>query len=101
MLNCLVTVLAYNVFLTGKSTSDTSTLGDLGVVPNGTVQLELHSSDPVNHPIKLFRPRQEYHMPDVITVRIHIGLSDTVVDCCTIVNWMNTAIILCVHANII
>jgi len=50
------------------------TLGDLGVVPNGTIQLQLQSTDPVNHPLQLIRPIQEYHMPDVITVRIHIGL---------------------------
>jgi len=34
------------------------------------VQLELQSTDPVNTPIKTYRPKQEYHMPDVITVRI-------------------------------
>ena len=50
------------------------TLGDLGVVLNGTIQLQLQSTDPINHPLQLIRPRQEYHMPDVITVRIHIGL---------------------------
>ena len=50
------------------------TLGDLGVVPNGTIQLQLQSVEPANHPLQLIRPRQEYHMPDVITVRIHIGL---------------------------
>ncbi len=49
------------------------TLGDLGVGPNGTVQLEIQSSDPVNHPIKPVQKRQEYHMPDVITVRVQTG----------------------------
>ena len=49
-------------------------LGDLGVVPNGTIQLQLQSADPGTHPLQLIRPRQEYLMPDVITVRIHIGL---------------------------
>lgn len=49
------------------------TLQDLGVGPNGTVQLEMQSADPVNTPIKAFRPRQEYVMPDVITVRVETG----------------------------
>ncbi|RUS86012.1 hypothetical protein EGW08_006224 [Elysia chlorotica] len=54
----------------GKGMSDSTTLADLGVGPNGTVQLELQSADPVNNPLKPYRPRQEYHMPDVITVRV-------------------------------
>ncbi|XP_071082848.1 IQ motif and ubiquitin-like domain-containing protein isoform X1 [Haliotis cracherodii] len=54
----------------GKGISEKSTLADLGVGPNGTVQLEMQSADPVNTPIKSYRPRQEYHMPDVITVRV-------------------------------
>lgn len=54
----------------GKTMPDTTTLADLGVGPNGTIQLELQSADPVNTPIKAYRPRQEYHMPDVITVRV-------------------------------
>ncbi|GFO15604.1 Iq and ubiquitin-like domain-containing protein [Plakobranchus ocellatus] len=54
----------------GKGMSDSTTLADLGVGPNGTVQLELQSADPVNNPLKSYRPRQEYHMPDVITVRV-------------------------------
>ena len=49
------------------------TLADLGVGPNGTVQLEMQSADPINTPIKAFRPRQEYVMPDVITVRVETG----------------------------
>ena len=52
---------------------DNTTLADLGVGPNGTVQLELQSADPVNMPIKAYRPRHEYHMPDVITVRVQAG----------------------------
>lgn len=52
---------------------DNTTLADLGVGPNGTVQLEMQSADPVNTPIKTYRPRQEYHMPDVITVRVQTG----------------------------
>ncbi|XP_076078527.1 IQ motif and ubiquitin-like domain-containing protein isoform X3 [Mytilus galloprovincialis] len=54
----------------GKQANDSLTLADLGVGPNGTIQLELQSTDPVNTPIKTYRPKQEYHMPDVITVRI-------------------------------
>ena len=57
----------------GKTMSDSMTLADLGVGPNGTIQLELQSADPVNTPIKAYRPRQEYHMPDVITVRVQAG----------------------------
>ena len=57
----------------GKGMSDTITLADLGVGPNGTVQLEMQSADPVNTPLKSYRPRQEYHMPDVITVRVQTG----------------------------
>lgn len=52
---------------------DITTLADLGVGPNGTIQLEMQSADPVNTPIKTYRPRQEYHMPDVITVRVQTG----------------------------
>ena len=55
--------------------TDATTLADLGVGPNGTIQLELQSADPVNTPIKSYRPRQEYHMPDVITVRVQAGKS--------------------------
>ncbi|KAK0051920.1 IQ and ubiquitin-like domain-containing protein [Biomphalaria pfeifferi] len=54
----------------GKTVPDTTTLADLGVGPNGTIQLEILSADPVNTPLKQYRPRQEYHMPDVITVRV-------------------------------
>lgn len=59
----------------GKTMTDQTTLADLGVGPNGTIQLELQSADPVNTPIKAYRPRQEYHMPDVITVRVQTGKS--------------------------
>lgn len=63
------------VMCAGKGISEKSTLADLGVGPNGTVQLEMQSADPVNTPIKSYRPRQEYHMPDVITVRVQGGQS--------------------------
>ena len=66
--------LLYFQFLpSGKTVTDTTTLADLGVGPNGTIQLEMQSADPVNTPIKAYRPRQEYHMPDVITVRVQTG----------------------------
>lgn len=46
------------------------TLIDLGVLPNGTVELQVHSADPSNNPIEHFKPQQDYQMPDVITVRV-------------------------------
>jgi len=55
---------------TGQTLDGERCLGDLGVGPNSTVQLEIQSADAINHPIKPFKPRQEYHMPDVITVRV-------------------------------
>ena len=58
---------------TGKNMDNKLTLMELGVGPNGTIQLEMQSADPVNTPIKAIRPRQEYHMPDVITVRVASG----------------------------
>ena len=57
----------------GNKLDNSSTVSDLGVGPNGTIQLELQSSDPVNQPIKILKPRQEYTMPDVITVRVVNG----------------------------
>jgi len=38
-----------------------------------TLLLELHSKDPVNQPLRPYRPRQDISMPDVITVRIDEG----------------------------
>lgn len=57
----------------GRAIEDTATLADLGVGPNGTVQIEIQSSDPVNNPIRSYRLHQEYQMPDVITVRVQTG----------------------------
>ncbi|KAH9490582.1 hypothetical protein Btru_033588 [Bulinus truncatus] len=54
----------------GKTMSDSTTLAQLGVGPNGTIQLEIQSADPLNTPLKQYRSHQEYHMPDVITVRV-------------------------------
>ncbi len=59
--------------IAGKITQDDSTLGDLGVEPNGTVQLEIQSADPINQPIRPVQKRTEYHMPDVITVKVQKG----------------------------
>lgn len=67
----------------GKPMSDSTRLADLGVGPNGTVQLELQSADPVNNPIRSFRSRPDYQMPDVITVRVQTdegGAKDVVVE---------------------
>ncbi|XP_030621203.1 IQ and ubiquitin-like domain-containing protein [Chanos chanos] len=57
----------------GESVEDNQTLVDLGVQPHGTVQLEMRSSDPENHPIRPIKPQQECIMPDVITVRVPTG----------------------------
>jgi len=65
--------ICIRVSFVGKKIPDDSTLVDLGVHPNGTIQIQLHSNDPINHPIQAFGPQQEYHMPDVITVRISTG----------------------------
>ncbi|XP_067933394.1 IQ motif and ubiquitin-like domain-containing protein, partial [Watersipora subatra] len=54
----------------GANVENEKTLAELGVGPNGTVQLEMQSADPINTPIKAFRPKQKYVMPDVITVRV-------------------------------
>jgi hypothetical protein len=48
-------------------------LKDLGVEANGIVQLELLSLDAVNHPIKPYKPKEEFFFsPDVITVRVDL-----------------------------
>ncbi|KAJ8387714.1 hypothetical protein AAFF_G00151450 [Aldrovandia affinis] len=54
----------------GSAVTDTDTLVDLGVQPQGTVQLEMSSIDPENHPIRPIKLQTEYNMPDVITVRV-------------------------------
>ncbi|PVD24356.1 hypothetical protein C0Q70_14837, partial [Pomacea canaliculata] len=53
----------------GRAIEDTATLADLGVGPNGTVQIEIQSSDPVNNPIRSYRLHQEYQMPDIIILQ--------------------------------
>ncbi|CAB1323482.1 unnamed protein product [Coregonus sp. 'balchen'] len=58
------------ISLSGRMVEDHRTLIELGVQPHGTIQLEMTSSDPENHPIRPVKPQQDYNMPDVITVRV-------------------------------
>ncbi|KAL0968081.1 hypothetical protein UPYG_G00262140 [Umbra pygmaea] len=58
------------VFLSGKMVEDHWSLMDLGLQPHSTIQLEMTSSDPDKHPIRLMKPLQDYNMPDVLTVRV-------------------------------
>jgi hypothetical protein len=58
----------------GRNITNLTNLADLGVGPNGTIQLELTSVDPISSPLKQYRPRQEYHMPDVISVKVQGGM---------------------------
>ncbi|CAH2278169.1 IQ and ubiquitin-like domain-containing [Pelobates cultripes] len=57
----------------GRVVEDVETLMGLGVIPHGTIQLEIMSLDPENHPLKAMKLQQEYSMPDVITVRVPTG----------------------------
>ena len=61
------------MFFTGINQTDHLTLAHLGVGPNATIQLEMKSANPEQVPLLAFKPRQEYHMPDVITVRVDGG----------------------------
>ncbi|KAJ8261845.1 hypothetical protein GJAV_G00159120 [Gymnothorax javanicus] len=61
------------VSLDGGAVTDRDTLVDLGVQPHGTIQLEMSSIDPENHPIRVVKPQTGYNMPDVITVRVQAG----------------------------
>ena len=63
----------FHVSPSGSSIKDDMSLVDLGVGPNGAVQLEISSADPVSAPIKPPKPKPEYVMPDVITVRVERG----------------------------
>ncbi|KAJ8269144.1 hypothetical protein COCON_G00117510 [Conger conger] len=67
------------VSLDGSVVTDRDTLVDLGVQPHGTIQLEMSSIDPENHPIRPVKLQTEYNMPDVITVRVQAG-TDTYQD---------------------
>lgn len=46
---------------------------DLGVTPNGTVQLDVVSNDPDKAPLKPKMDKQELSSSDVITVRLVKG----------------------------
>ncbi|KAL8620604.1 hypothetical protein ACOMHN_017885 [Nucella lapillus] len=54
----------------GIVVDESTTLDDIGVKPNGTVQLEVVSEDPVSYPLGHIKPEQNDQMPDVITVRL-------------------------------
>ncbi|XP_071807363.1 IQ motif and ubiquitin-like domain-containing protein [Asterias amurensis] len=54
----------------GSNVKDGLTLHDLGVGPNGAVQMEISSADPVTNPLKSLKPKPSYIMPDVITVKV-------------------------------
>ncbi|XP_022103936.1 IQ and ubiquitin-like domain-containing protein [Acanthaster planci] len=54
----------------GSNVKDELTLHDLGVGPNGAVQMEISSADPENNPLKALKPKPSYIMPDVITVKV-------------------------------
>ena len=51
---------------------DSLKLSDLGVEPNGIIQLKIASADPTNHPLKSYEPKEKYNSPDVITVHINL-----------------------------
>ncbi|KAJ7997673.1 hypothetical protein DPEC_G00214580 [Dallia pectoralis] len=58
------------ISLSGGVVEDHRNLMELGVLPHSTIQLEMTSSDPDNHPIRPMKPQQDYNMPDVLTVRV-------------------------------
>ncbi|KAG9467602.1 hypothetical protein GDO78_014633 [Eleutherodactylus coqui] len=61
------------IMFEGRIVEDSETLVDLGIRPHGMIQLEMHSMDPENYPIKAMKLQHEYSMPDVITVRVQTG----------------------------
>ncbi len=76
------------MFLLDKILDNQLNLSQIEVEPNTTVSmgllifnfsfnkiffLELHSKDPINEPLRPYKPRQDISMPDVITVRIDEG----------------------------
>ncbi|XP_053320863.1 IQ and ubiquitin-like domain-containing protein [Spea bombifrons] len=61
------------IMFEGRVVQDQETLVDLGVIPHGTIQLEMLSLDPATYPMKAVKLQQEYSMPDVITVRVQTG----------------------------
>jgi len=66
-----------HVLFDGRLLSNDVTLASLGVGPNGTIQLELQSTDPGSHPLPAYKPRDaNYVMPDVITVKVETTNGD-------------------------
>ncbi|XP_068132480.1 IQ motif and ubiquitin-like domain-containing protein isoform X2 [Hyperolius riggenbachi] len=61
------------IMFEGRMVEDYETFMDLGITPHGTIQLDMHSLDPENYPIKTMKFQHEYSMPDVITVRVQTG----------------------------
>ncbi|XP_066447946.1 IQ motif and ubiquitin-like domain-containing protein [Eleutherodactylus coqui] len=61
------------IMFEGRIVEDSETLVDLGIRPHGMIQLEMHSKNPENYPIKAMKLQHEYSMPDVITVRVQTG----------------------------
>ncbi len=43
---------------------------------NGIVQLELLSIDPIDHPLKEYRSKEDFSPPDVITVRVDLSQNE-------------------------
>ncbi|XP_067420083.1 IQ motif and ubiquitin-like domain-containing protein isoform X3 [Emydura macquarii macquarii] len=67
------------VVFQGRLIEDRETLMNIGVMPHGTIQLEMFSLNPEQYPIKAIKLKQDYNMPDVITVRVQTD-SDTFQD---------------------
>ena len=57
----------------GKPLSETITLKELDVQPNGTIRLEVTSSNPEQVPLKSSPTREQPGTSDVITVRLIKG----------------------------
>jgi hypothetical protein len=47
-------------------------LSDLGVEPNGIIQLKIASIDQATFPLKTYEPKEKYLSPDVITVHVNL-----------------------------
>lgn len=62
-----------NYFFQGQDVAFGKTLAALGVQPNGMIQFEITSIDPINSPIKPMKQNLALGMPDVITVRVLNG----------------------------
>ena len=65
----------YHNNVSGRALSDTHMLQDLRVEPNGTIQLEVISSNPLEYPIKNFSQLTEKQtgFPYIITVNVCPG----------------------------